>query len=419
MTRITTAQIYQNTIQNMDSQQSLLAQLEQEASTGRAIATAADSPLGAAQAVQLSATGTMLAQFSTNQSTATTMLDTESSALGGVTNTLQSVLTQLGALTGPGINDSNRQAAAKALEGLRDQLMSEANSTEADGSFVFSGFQGGTAPFSNASNGGVTYNGDLGTRTLQISNSTSVATADNGASVFMSVLPNIADPVSAGSSANTGTGVIGPVTITTPGAASNNVPYSITFATDPATGNLTYQVSNTSTTPPTAIGTPQPYTGTGTTPQTIDVGGGQTVTISGTPVAGDSFTVTPAAQGNTDVFAAIDSVIAALQNPSDGNPPAMATIENALTTAQTQISNTLTNVQTVQASVGGRAQQVTALQSINQSESLQNQTTLNDLVQTDPSAVLTNLSLAENMLNATEKAFASVAQLSLFSVINP
>ncbi|CAB3771805.1 flagellar hook-associated protein FlgL [Paraburkholderia solisilvae] len=416
--RITTAQIYQNTIQNMDNQQSVLAELEQEASTGIAIATPADNPLGAAQAVQLSANGAMLAQFATNQSTASTMLNTESSALSSVGNTLQSILTQLGGLTSAGINDSNRQAAVKALQGLRDQLMTEANTTEPDGSFVFSGFQGNVAPFSNASNGGVTYNGDFGTRTLQISNSTSVATADNGSSVFLSVLPNISDPVAEGASTNTGTGVIGAVTITTPGATSNNVPYSITFATDPATGNLTYQVDNTSTTPPTPVGAAQQYTGTGTSPQTIDLGGGQTVTISGTPEAGDSFTVTPAAQGDTDVFAAIDAVMSALQNPADDNPTGLANIENALSTAQTQINNTLTNVTTVQASVGGRAQQVTALQSINGAQSLQNQTTLNDLVEANQPSILSSLSLAETMLNATEKSFASVSQLSLFSVLN-
>jgi flagellar hook-associated protein 3 FlgL len=413
--RIATTQIYANTIQNMDNQQSTLARLEQQASTGVRVATAADDPLGAARAVQLSATGSVLAQFSSNQNSATSMLKTEDSSLSSVSTTLQSVLTQLNGLGAGDINDSNRQAAAQALQGLRDQLMTLANTTDGNGNYIFSGFQGSTAPFSNASNGGVTYNGDLGTRTVQISDTTSVATADNGSSVFLSVLPSLSQPVPAGASTNTGTGVIGPVSITTQGAPSNNKPYSIVFSTDPVTGGLDYQVNDTSTTPITPIGTPQAFTAG----QSIALGTGENVSITGTPVAGDSFTVTPAAQGNTDVFQTIDSVIAALQNPAQDNPSAMATIQNAIASAHTQIDNTMTNVATVHASVAGREQEVTALASVNSTQTLQNTSDLNDITSANPSTVFSQLTLTESMLNATEKTFASVANLSLFSVINP
>jgi flagellar hook-associated protein 3 FlgL len=195
--RISTQSTYENTIQNMDNQQSMLARLEQQASTGIRVATPSDDPLGAAQAVQLSAEGSALAQFASNQNTATSLLQTEDSTLSSVTTTLQDILTQLNPLGAGDVSDSNRQAAAKAL--------------------------------------------------------------------------------------------------------------------------------------------------------------------TGTPADGDSFTVTPAAQGNTDVFQTIDWVIAALQNPAQNNPVPMATIGNAISTAQTEIDNTMTNVTTVQADVAGRKQQVTAL----------------------------------------------------------
>lgn len=413
--RIATTQIYANTIANMDNQQSLLARLQQQASTGIAVATAADDPLGAAQAVQLSNTSSVLAQFASNQDTATSLLKTEDSTLSNVSTALQNVLTQLDGLASGTINDSNRQAAGKALQGLRDQLMTLANTTDGTGNFIFSGFQGGTAPFSNATNGGVTYNGDSGTRTLQISNTTSVATADNGASVFLSVLPGLSDPVPAGASTNAGTGVIGPVSISSQGAANNNKPYSITFLADPTTGDLDYQVNDTSTTPPTPVGVPTAFTAG----QPIDLGGGENVSITGTPAVGDSFTVTPAAQGNTDVFKTIDDVITALQNPAQDDTAAMATIENAINTAHTQIDNTMTNVATVHASVAGREQQVTALGKVNSQQALQTTSDLTDIIQADPSTVFSQLTLQESMLSATETTFASVAKLSLFSMITP
>ncbi|QYD69217.1 flagellar hook-associated protein FlgL [Paraburkholderia edwinii] len=413
--RISTSSMYQNTINNMDNQQSTLAQLQQQASTQIRVATAADDPLGAAQAVQLSAAGSVLAQFASNQSAATSVLQSEDTTLSGVSQTLQAILTQLNGLGTGSDNDSNRQAAAQALQGLRDQLMSLANTQDPLGNYMFSGFQGGTAPFSNSSNGGVTYNGDMGTRQIQISSTTSVATADNGASVFLSVLPGLSDPVAAGASTNAGTGVIGAVSVSTTGSAGSNTPYSITFLADPTTGALDYQVNDTSTNPPTAVGTPQAYTDG----QAITLSGGESVTITGTPQVGDSFTVTPAAQGNTDVFQTIDSVIAALKNPAQGNPAALATIENAINTAHTQIDNTMTNVATVHASVGGREQQVTALGQANTKEALQNTTVLSSIIQADPATVFSQLTLQESMLSATETTFASTQKLSLFSVIQP
>jgi flagellar hook-associated protein 3 FlgL len=413
MDRISTSMQFSNTIANMDNQQAMLAKLEQQASTGIALATPADNPLGAAQAVQLSATGAALSQFASNQQTASSLLGTEDTTLSNVTGTLQSILQQLGALGSGTMNDSNRQAAANALQGLRSQLMTLANTTDGTGNFIFSGFQSGTAPFSTASNGGVTYNGDLGSPTLQIANTASVATGDNGASVFLSVLPNLSDPVPAGASTNAGTGVIGPVAITTPGAASNNSPYSISFVADPTTGNLDYQVTDLSTNPPT-VGTPQAFT----SGQAIDLGSGENVTITGTPSIGDSFTVTPAAQGNTDVFQTIDTVIAALQNPAQDNTAAMATIENAINTAHTQIDNTMTNVSTVQASVAGREQEVTAMGKINSQQSLQNTSDLTDITQVNTAAVFSQLTLTEQALNATELTFSQTAKLSLFNFLS-
>src|SRR5215468_9461756 len=96
--RISTASMYQNTINNMNNQQSTLAQLQQQASTQIRVATAADDPLGAAQAVQLSAAGSALAQFASNQGAATTMLQSEDTALSGVSQTLQNILSQLDGL---------------------------------------------------------------------------------------------------------------------------------------------------------------------------------------------------------------------------------------------------------------------------------------------------------------------------------
>jgi flagellar hook-associated protein 3 FlgL len=411
--RIASSLMFQNTIQNMDNQQSNLTQLQQEISTNKRLLTPADDPLGAAQAVQLSQSGAALSQYSTNQTSATASLGIEDQTLTSVTGVLQQVSQVLQSLGSGTLNDANRQAKAKQLQGLRDTLMSLANTTDSNGNFIFSGFQGNTPPFTNQSNGGVTYSGDTGAQMVQISDTTSVQSGDNGIAVFMSVLPGASQPVPAGASTNTGTGTIAAVSVTKSGVPGNNDAYSITFGTDPATGATTYSVNDT--TAGTSISANQPYTAG----QPIDLGTGMNVTISGTPATGDSFSVMPAVQGNTDVFSTIDSMISALQQPVDGNQAAAANLTNQIATASTELGNSLTNVGTVQASVGGREQQVKALASVNSNETTQNTNNLTNITDVDPATVLSQFVLVQNALSAAQKTFAAASSLSLFQVINP
>jgi flagellar hook-associated protein 3 FlgL len=143
------------------------------------------------------------------------------------------------------------------------------------------------------------------------------------------------------------------------------------------------------------------------------------VTISGTPVAGDSFTVTQASQAGTDVFATIDSAIAALQTPVQGNQAAEATLQNQLSSAMTQMSNALGNVTTIQASVGGRENELQALQTVTSTSSLQVQNNLANLTGTDMISAITQFEQLQNALSASQKSFVQTQSLSLFQYINP
>ena len=187
--RISTSQYLSMNVQSMDNQQSELSQLYAEISSGQAITTPADNPLGAAQAVQLSMQGATLAQYSTNQSSALTELGSEDSTLTSVTQALQSVNTQLLSAGDPTINDTNRSAIATTLQTLSNTLMSLGNTKSPSGGYLFGGFQSASQPFTQNSAGAVVYNGDNGISSTEISDTTSVATGDSGASVFMSVTP--------------------------------------------------------------------------------------------------------------------------------------------------------------------------------------------------------------------------------------
>ncbi|WP_322052491.1 flagellar hook-associated protein FlgL [Paraburkholderia bannensis] len=412
--RIATSQIYASSLSTMENQQSSLLAVQQQISTGVAISNPADNPLGAAQAVQLSATSANLTQYEANQNTALSSLQLEDSTLSSVTTTLQAMSQQIQSAINGSLNDSDRQALAKQLQGERSQLLTLANTTDGAGNYLFSGYQSTSQVFTNQSGGGVTYNGDLGQRTVQVAGSRSIAISDTGAAVFQSVSSVGTAAVAAGNSGNTGTGLISGVTVTDPTQATNGHNLSIQFGG--TSGALTYTVTDNSTSPATTLASNQPYTDGGT----IDLGSGMNVTITGTPVAGDKFGVTPAtAAQNSSVFSSIDSVIAALQTSATGNPSATANLQNALQAGLTQIGNSTSNVITMQASVGGREQEVKALQTVTSTNSLQVTSNLDDLVSTDTVAAITQYEQITNALSASQKSFAATQQLSLFQYINP
>ncbi|MBN3829334.1 flagellar hook-associated protein 3 [Burkholderia sp. Ac-20384] len=410
--RISTTQFYQMNVASMNDQQAQLSQLYQQISSGVSLSTPADNPLGAAQAVQLSMTSATLSQYSANQNTALSSLQAEDQSLISVSSLLNSIHTVVIRAGDGSLSDSDRAASATQLQGYRDQLLTLANSTDGAGNYLYAGFKTATAPFSNAPGGGVTYSGDTGSRQVQIADSRSIAQGDNGASVFLSVPMLGSLPVPAAGMGNTGTGTIGAVTITSPSAATNTHQFTIGFGGTAAAP--TYTVTDNSVTPPTTTAA-QPYTaGAG-----IALGNGLSVPVSGNPAPGDSFTVTPAPQAGTDVFAALDSMIAALKVPVSNNTTAAAALQNAMTTGTTKLNNMMTNVLTVQASVGGREQEVKAMQTVNQTNTLQVTSNLSDLTSTNMVSTISQFLQMQNALTGSQKAYAQLQNLSLFQYINP
>ena len=422
--RISSSQYFTMNVETMNNQQASLANMYAQISSGKALQTAADNPLGAAQAVALTAQASNLAQYATNQASATTSLQQEDSTLSSVTNVMQSIQSLVVNAGNGTLNDTDRSALATQLQGYRSTLMTLANTTDANGNYIFAGFQGGSKPFSdNASGVGATYDGGPGQRQVQISDTRTINVADPGSAIFQSVSSNESSPVSSGSAANTGSGTIGPVSVSDSSDPANSLIYTITFGTTttgtPPASVSSYSITSTdpSTTPPTVTAptTPTPYTAG----SNITVGS-QTVAISGTPASGDKFSVSPANTGSTsdtDIFTTLDSLVNALKQPAD-SASAQATLQNALTTAGSKISNTYNNVLTTQTAVGGREQEVTATQTAMQTTSTQTANNLSDLVSVNLPSAISQYEMTQNSLQAAQQAFAQIQKMSLFNYLS-
>ncbi|MCP3671255.1 MAG: flagellar hook-associated protein 3 [Gammaproteobacteria bacterium] len=184
--RISTYMLSQRAVNSMLERQSNASDTQLHISAGKRIMTPADDPAGAARVISYTREIETLEQYESNANRATTRLGLEETAIVGVEGILQRVRE----LTVQGGSDlltpENRQAIAAEIWELRAEFIGLSNTRDAEGEYIFAGYQTGTQPFEELA-GAVSYNGDFGNRELQISASRQIADGNNGYDVFMDV----------------------------------------------------------------------------------------------------------------------------------------------------------------------------------------------------------------------------------------
>lgn len=411
--RIATSTITQIGTTGMNTQQQQLVTLMEEISTNRTVNLAGDNPVSASQSVAVQTKVQNNTQYTANQNAAQTSLGLEDSTLNSVTTQIKNIQQILQQANNGSLTDQDRAAYASELQSARDQLLSLANTTDAQGNYIFGGFQTGTAPFTNTPGGaGVVYNGDQGVIGAQVSSQRQIPTNDPGSNVFLSATPGAALPIATAPSSNAGSGTIGVLSTTQSGAATNNDNYTVAFQVN-GSGVTTYTVTDNT------LGTPASQPTAYTAGSAIQLGTGETIVINGTPSAGDTFNVAPPTASQNNIFTTIDNAITALKTPSQ-SPAGQTNLTNTLTSALQQVSNSYTTVLTTLASVGSRETELKTLSTLGTSIDTTYSTQLSNLVglTTDAMAgVYSQLSTIQTQLSATQKAYVSTQQLSLFTMI--
>jgi len=400
--RISTAEITSQAILAIDNQSSALQVTQNEVSTGLAVQTAADNPVAAAQIVQLSQQQAQLTQYGSNLSSAQTRLSLEESSLSTATTTLQSIrdlAVQAGDAT---LSDSDRAQIATQIQTQIQALLGTANTKDANGEYLFAGYAVQTQPFATDGAGNVSYQGDSGTRLIQISPDQSVADSDTGAAAFMDVPAGNGTFTTAAAAANSGSASIdtGSVLNSTQWVPDD---YTLTFNTP-----TSYQIVDNTT------GTTVVANGAYTSGSAIQFQGVQ-VTVTGTPAAGDSFSVAPS--GNQSMFTTLTNLATALSQPAD-SPAAKAQLTTSIASALTNIDQGVNHLSTVSASVGERINQLTAQSTTNTATSTALTTQQSSLQDVDYASAVSTLSQQMVGLQAAEQSYAAVAQLSLFKYLN-
>ncbi len=129
----------------------------------------------------------MNVQFMENLDRAQGRLELEEGALASGVNLLQRVRElAVGALNGTN-SAGDLQSIGVEVRSLLDGLVSVANTRNANGEYLFGGYQTASVPFADNGSGNVSYSGDRGNLHLQVSPTRQLAVADNGADTFMVV----------------------------------------------------------------------------------------------------------------------------------------------------------------------------------------------------------------------------------------
>lgn len=398
--RVSTNTMYSFNVASLNQQQALLQQTQQQAASGSRLLTAATDPVAYTRAMDLTQTDAINTQQGANRTAATDPLTMAGTALQSVTTLLQDIRTTAVSAGSTSVTDSNRAAMATTMSGQLQQLIGLANSTDGSGNYLFAGFQSSTAPFSTSASGIVSYNGDNGQKSIQVSTSRQIPVSDNGADVFMRIKNGNGTFATQAAATNTGTGVVSAGTVTNAAALTGNN-YSVAFTV--AGAATTYTVTNTTTGLAVAGMSNQPYV----SGQSIAFDGMQ-FNVTGVPGNGDTMTVAPST--NQSIFKTISDMINTLNTPVSG-----ANLANGLASGIANLDNSLNNVLNTQATQGLRLNEITSLQASGDSMGFQIKQTLSSLQDTNYTTTLSSLSQQQTILQAAQKSFAQVANLSMFT----
>lgn len=408
--RITTASSYATTINNLQLRQQELSDAQTRLSSGKRVLKPSDDPAAAARAERALAAETRSDASQRSVDASKVLMTQTESALGDANELLSQVREALVAAGNASYSDADRAIQANKIQGLRDQLLQVANRSDGAGTYLFGGQGANQPPFIDTP-AGVVFRG------LPGQNLTDADTA----------LPLSTDGSAAWLSARTGNGVF---VTRAAGNSATNQPVSGAWidpgsVSDPSqlfpVADTGYRIRFTSATAYTVesfpLATPNvtttESTGTYTSGQAITLHG-TSVNITGAPVAGDQFEITPSAP-TLSVFTALDQAVANLKQTgltgsqrAQGTSDALRNVDASLGTlsiARSVAGDALNSIDTVTNRLS--AQKLDAQTQRSNAEDL-------DMVQ-----ALSEFQLKQNGYDAALKSYSAVQKLSLFQYVNP
>jgi len=396
--RVSTNMIYDRGIGTIQQLWSNLLHTQQEVATGRRILTPADDPIAASRALDVNKSRVINAQHKVNLDTATDDLRLVENKLMGMGEILQYM--REGAVgAGNGIlTQKELNFFATDMRNQFDALLALANTQDVSGNYLFSGYKADVQPFQGAY-GNVSYVGDQGTRTIQVSSSRYMPISLPGSDLFDNTRPmnDGAINVFAPTSNSAGASITVNFNPSPPALADTGRRYEV--ASDGAGG---YNVIEYVPGNPTPVTVPATLAGSTLSFNGIDMD------VTNFTAAGDSFEVFVASK---NVFDNLAIFIDTLEHPGSSG------VISGVGFALQNIDHALDTELKVRAQIGSQLVELEQLANVNTDMDTQYADTLNRLEGCDYAEAISRLTRLQTNLEASQLSFMRVSGLSLFNYL--
>jgi len=401
--RVSTSWVYSSGAEVLAQKQADLARTQRQLSSGTRVLAPSDDPVGAASALTIQESLAIVERYAGNQAAARNSLGLAESTLGLVGSTLQDVRT-LAVRAGNGmLNAADRRSIATQLRSQADTLMGLANTRDGSGGYLFSGYQDRTPPFTRTP-AGVIYQGDQGSRALEVSALRTMDIGVNGATAFEGARAGNGSFTVALSAANTGGGIADAGQVVDAAALTGHA-YQVRFQGAP--GAITYDVVDT-----TALASV--VTGAAFTPGMQIRFGGMQFSVSGTPAANDTVDVAPSSRQS--LFKTLDDLAATLESSAAGTLSNSA-YHSRLLSGLASIDQAYDQVLGARTSAGVRLGDLNALGAQNATQRLDYQSELAGITGLDYNAAISTLAQQQISLQAAQQSYLRITGLSLFNYL--
>lgn len=418
--RVSTSNMYDSTLRNLNARQKSLVDLQENLTTGKRVVRPSDDPVAAAQAERAQ---TRLARNETDVRALNMQRNSMAlaeSTLGEAGDAMQEFRALVVNAGNGAYTQTERDAIAQQLVSLRDQIFSYANRKDSNGLPLFQALGSAEQPFT----GQLAFAGLPG---QVASGATSIANVLDGFAAWTNVPTGNGVFTVDVNAANQGKAWadVGQVTDPSTFAASTVDNYRIVFS---GTADApTYDVQDVATglsVLPAAPPPPLPFPASATTtstPVTLSFDG-ISIGISGKPAPGDEFTVTrnsadPDTRSN--VFQVLDNIIGAIRNGSnpDGST-ASGQLTHALTRGLAEIDASMNRMQAARGFAGDLLNRADRIENDLGTRAIQLEADRSRAEDLDMIQGISDFQNQQVGYEAALKSYAQVQKLSLFNFIS-
>ncbi len=397
-TRISTAHLYDATIDALMHRQREMSEAQRQLTTGKRINLASDDPAAAARAERALARELHVdANLRAVQASRSNMELTEAT-LGGATELLQQAREAILGAGNASYSDAERARLGETLVPIRNQLLALANSADGAGRALFGG-QGASAPPFIDTPGGVQFRGVAGQ--LAAGGEPGLMLSMDGAGIWLAA-PSGNGVFETRATTSTGAAWIDAGSVTNPASLTGST-YSVQFAV--AAGVTTYSVLRDGGA--TALSGVAYASGTA-----IEIDG-IALRVHGAPADGDVFEALPSAP-NSSAFNVLDRAAAALRTPLRS----AAQIQQGLSRDLRDIDAVLGHLQVARAQAGEALNRMDGTDARLGGAKLQAQGERSQAEDLDMIEAISKFQARQVGYDAALKAYSSVQRLSLFQYIN-